>query len=174
MRKVDVVPYDALWPLLFDIEAGKLQEIFGGRVLEIHHIGSTSVEGMHAKPVIDIMPVVRDIGMIDRLNVSMERIGYEAKREHGIPGRRFFQKGGDDRTHHVHVFEAGSVHIERHLAFRDYLRNHPDEASSYSRLKLGLAARFPAYMDAYIERKNQFVEETERKALAWHRGKSIG
>ncbi|WP_029328977.1 GrpB family protein [Lentibacillus jeotgali] len=168
MRKVDVVHYDAFWPILFDIEAGKLQRIFSDEIIDIHHIGSTSVEGLYAKPVIDMMPVVRDINRIDQFDLGMETIGYEAKGEFGITGRRFFQKGGNERTHHIHIFEAGNHHIERHLAFRDYLREHPDKAVSYSRLKLELAACFPDDIDAYIDGKNRFVLETERKALAWY------
>lgn len=171
MRKVDVVPYDALWSIMFGSEAEKLQRIFGDEVLEIYHIGSTSVVDLYAKPVIDLMPVSKDVSRIDRFNDAMETISYEAKGEYGIPGRRFFLKGGDDRTHHVHIFEAGSVHIGRHLAFRDYLREHAGEAASYSRLKLDLALRFPDDMDAYIEGKARFVQEIEQKALAWYREK---
>jgi len=173
MRKVDVVPYDALWPVLFDIEAQKLQVIFSAEILVNYHIGSTSVKGLYAKPVIDMMPVVRDISRVDRFNDEMEKIGYDAKGEYGIPGRRFFQKGGNDRTHHVHIFEKGNDHIRRHLAFRDYLREQPEEAVGYSRLKLDLATRFPDDMDAYIEGKARFVQEIERKALAWYQEESM-
>ncbi|ALX50598.1 GrpB family protein [Lentibacillus amyloliquefaciens] len=173
MRKVEVVIYDALWPVQFDIEAGKIQRIFGDEIIDIHHIGSTSVEGLYAKPVIDMMPVVEDVSRVDQFDSEMKAIGYGAKGEFGITGRRFFQKGGENRTHHVHIIEAGSTHLERHLAFRDYLRAHPDKAASYSRLKLDLAARFPDDIAAYIEGKHRFVQETEQKALAWYREKSI-
>ncbi|MFD1361807.1 GrpB family protein [Lentibacillus salinarum] len=171
MRKIEVVPYDALWPLLFDIEVEKLLGVLSHEILAIYHIGSTSVDGLYAKPVIDIMPVVRNISRIDRFTSGMEPLGYEGKGENGIVGRRFFMKGGDDRTHHVHIFEVGSPHIKRHLAFRDYLRQHPRTAEHYSSLKLDLAAHFPDDMDAYIDGKNRFVQETEQKALAWYRQK---
>ncbi|SFB28412.1 GrpB domain, predicted nucleotidyltransferase, UPF0157 family [Lentibacillus halodurans] len=167
MRKVEVVPYDTLWPFQFDIEAQKLQRILGGETLDIYHIGSTSVKGLYAKPVIDIMPVVRDINRIDQFNRDMETLGYEAKGENDMAGRRFFRKGGDHRTHHVHIFEKGNTHIGRHLAFRDFFRHHSYEADNYSRLKLDLAARFPDDMDAYIKGKDRVVKEIERNALVW-------
>lgn len=131
MRKVEVTPYNPQWVAMFEEEASILRTIFGSEISEIHHIGSTSVPGLKAKPIIDIMPVVRDIHRIDAFNGAMIAIGYEPKGENGIIGRRFFQKGGNNRTHHVHVFESGNPEVERHLAFRDYLREHPEEAKPY-------------------------------------------
>ncbi|MBP1949688.1 GrpB family protein [Virgibacillus litoralis] len=168
MRKVEVTPHNDKWPLMFNEEAEKLRVIFGKEVLEIHHIGSTSIQGLEAKPVIDIMPVVKNISDIDSCNGSMESIGYEAKGEYGIAGRRYFQKGGDNRTHHIHVFESGSPHIDRHLAFRDYLRAHQDVAKEYGTLKRKLMEQHPYDMESYINGKAAFVMETERSALAWY------
>lgn len=111
---------------MYEKEAVKLRKIFRSEITEIYHIGSTSVDGLIAKPVIDIMPVVRDVNRIDDYNTEMIDIGYEPKGENGLPGRRFFQKGGDERTHHIHFYEMGNTEIERHLAFRNYLRTHPD------------------------------------------------
>lgn len=167
MRKVEVKPYSEKWKSDFEKEAKKLQVIFDSEVTEIHHIGSTSVIGLAAKPIIDIMPVVKDILQIDSYNAEMARIGYEAKGENGIPGRRYFQKGGNDRTHHVHIYEEGSQEIERHLAFRDFLRIHPSIAKQYGELKVGLAGQFPDDIDAYIEGKADFAAEIERQALDW-------
>lgn len=99
----------------------------------------------------------------------MEAIGYEAKGENGIPGRRFFQEGGDNRTHHVHIYQAGSSEIERHLAFRDYLRTHPDAASEYGKLKRQLAQQFPYDIESYIEGKERLVVKIEQQALRWYR-----
>ncbi|WP_028782474.1 GrpB family protein [Thalassobacillus devorans] len=169
MRKVEVVEYQERWPMLFSEEAVRLEQIFTGILEEIYHIGSTSVAGLPAKPVIDIMPVVKKIEHVDQFNEAMEAIGYEAKGEHGIPRRRFFKKGGDDRTHHVHVFEAGSPDIDRHLAFRDYLRTHPEEAEAYGQLKADLAKKFPTDIESYINGKDPFIKERERRALAWYR-----
>ncbi|MGP4108538.1 GrpB family protein [Virgibacillus sp. L01] len=168
MRKVEVTPYNDQWPLMFKEEAEKLSTIFGQEVLEIHHIGSTSIQGLEAKPVIDIMPVVKNISVVDSCNRSMESIGYEAMGEYGIAGRRYFQKGGDNRTHHIHVFESGSRHIDRHLAFRDYLRAHQYVAKDYGTLKRNLMEQYPYDMESYIKGKEAFVMKTEKSALAWY------
>ena len=125
MRKVEVKLYDGKWGSMFEEESRRLYEIFGAEIIELHHIGSTSVKGLHAKPIIDLMPVVKDIHRMNDYNTAMIAIGYEPKGENGIAGRRYFQKGGDHRTHHVHMYAWGHSEIKRHLAFRDYLRAHP-------------------------------------------------
>ncbi|MDW0115301.1 GrpB family protein [Sporosarcina saromensis] len=169
MRKVEVTPYSVKWKSDFETESKRLQAIFGAEVIDIHHIGSTSVCGLAAKPIIDIMPVVKDISLIDKYTDEMDRIGYEAKGENGIPGRRYFQKGGNERTHHVHIYEQGSRDIERHLAFRDYLRVHPNISKQYGDLKERLANQFPDDIDAYIDGKAEFASEIERQAVRWYR-----
>lgn len=115
------------------------------------------------------MPVVKDISLIDKYVDEMARIGYETKGENGIPGRRYFQKGGNERTHHVHIYEKGSPDIERHLAFRDYLRVHPNIAKQYGDLKERLANQLPDDIDAYIDGKAEFASEIERQAVRWYR-----
>src|SRR6056297_2564109 len=99
-RKIEVVEYDKNWPKLFKEEADLIREIFKDEIIEIFHIGSTSVPGLKAKPIIDIMPIVKKIEEVDKKNEDMKKIGYEPKGEYGIIGRRFFMKGGDDRSHH--------------------------------------------------------------------------
>ncbi|WP_053219995.1 GrpB family protein [Virgibacillus senegalensis] len=168
MRQVQVVPYKDQWPNLFLEEAVRIREVFGEEVIDIHHIGSTAVPGLAAKPIIDIMPVVRDIMQVDQYDRQMAAIGYEGKGEFGIPGRRYFRKGGDNRSHHVHVFQQGDKGVTRHLAFRDYLRSHPDIARKYGAKKRELAGQFPTDMEAYINGKSQLVQEIEQMALAWH------
>ncbi|WP_262174692.1 GrpB family protein [Saccharococcus sp. Marseille-Q5394] len=153
MRKVEVMPFSERWSLEFEKEAAVLQEILGTEIIEIHHIGSTSVRGLSAKPIIDIMPVVKDISRIDQYNGMMAGIGYEAKGENGIAGRRYFQKGGDERTHHIHIYEDGSQEIFRHLAFRDFLRAHPEKAKAYGNLKEKLAQQFLYDIESYINGK---------------------
>lgn len=87
----------------------------------------------------------------------MVAIGYEPKGENGIPGRRYFQKGGDNRTHHIHIYELENPKIERHLAFRDNLREHPDDVKKYGNLKEELSQRFPNDIKSYINGKEQLV-----------------
>ena len=162
-------PYSVIWKLDFDKEAQRLQMIYGSKLYAIHHIGSTSVQGLSAKPIIDMMPVVKDLSNVDAYDEKMADIGYEALGEFGISGRRYFRKGGNERTHHIHLFEEGSPHIERHLAFRDFLRAHRDFAMAYSELKEGLAKDFPNDMEAYIAGKADFIKEVEKIALEWYR-----
>ena len=167
-QHVVVVPYNPQWPALYEQEAQAIGQILGENLTAIHHIGSTSVPGLAAKPIIDIMPVVRDLAQVDACSAQFEALGYEVMGEFGIPGRRYFRKGGDERTHQVHVFAQGdAVNITRHLAFRDFLRAHPDVCAEYAALKRELAARYPYDIDAYCEGKEAFVRRFEAAALAW-------
>ncbi|EZP76977.1 hypothetical protein H839_10283 [Parageobacillus genomosp. 1] len=170
-RKVEVVPFCEQWATMFTEEAEKLKRVFGEQCLRIYHIGSTAIPGMSAKPIVDIMIEVHDIDYVDSYNDAMAALGYQAMGENGIPKRRYFQKGRDERTHHVHVFPAGSEHIARHIAFKEYMIAHPEEAKAYSRLKEALAKQFPADIEAYIKGKDAFVKEIEKKALAWYKQK---
>ena len=169
--KVEVVAPSARWPEEFRREAARIAAALGDQLVEIHHIGSTAVPGLAAKPIIDILPVVRDIEAVDAKNPAFEALGYECMGEVGIPGRRYFRRGGDRRTHQVHVFgQASQADILRHLAVRDYLRAHVDAAAAYARLKIALAAQFPFDIEAYCDGKDAFVRQLERDALAWYRG----
>lgn len=166
--KVIVTAYDETWPALFEEEAKKIKEILGSHCKAIHHIGSTAVKGLKAKPIIDILPIVDNIFEVDVYNSDFEALGYECMGEFGIPGRRYFRKGGDNRTHQVHMFEEGNKKdIQRHLALRDYLRSHPEDALAYGALKEKLASRFPDDIEAYCDGKDEFVKELERKAMIW-------
>ena len=167
--KVQVVEYSSQWPNLYLEEAEKIKNILGNELVDIYHIGSTSVVNLNAKPIIDIMPVVKDITKVDKYNKEFEDLGYESKGEFGIAGRRYFRKGLENRTHQIHVFEKSNFNdIERHLAVRDYLRTHPEEAFEYGELKSRLATMFPDDIESYCDGKDRFVKELERKALEWN------
>lgn len=167
--KVEVVEYSSKWPVMFQEEALKIKNILRDELIDIYHIGSTAVENLKAKPIIDIMPVVRDITKVDKYNKEFETLGYEPKGEFGIAGRRYFRKGLTVRTHHIHIFEiSNSRDIDRHLAVRDYLRAHPQDAFEYGQLKSKLAALYPFDNKAYCDGKDAFVKELERKALKWY------
>ncbi|ELK44353.1 GrpB family protein [Halobacillus sp. BAB-2008] len=165
---VMVKDYEESWPVLFKEEAEKLRAVWKGELAAIHHIGSTAVPGLKAKPVIDIMPVVEQIEKVDDYNESLLALGYEPLGEMGIPGRRYFRKGGENRTHQIHVFQKDNHHeIDRHLAVRDYLRAHEEAAAAYGALKASLALEFPKDIAGYSAGKDDFVKELERKALDW-------
>ena len=167
-RRVRVVPHDQGWTEQFRSEAAKIAEILGERVVGVHHIGSTAISNISAKPTIDLLVQVHSIAAVDSLDPEMTRRGYEPRGENGIPGRRYFVKGSDElHTHHVHVFQTGDPHIERHLDFRDYMRAHPKEAQAYGQLKERLARAFPEDIEGYMSGKDGFIKEMDRKARAW-------
>jgi GrpB-like predicted nucleotidyltransferase (UPF0157 family)/RimJ/RimL family protein N-acetyltransferase len=174
MRHIVVVPYDPRWPEMFRREAAKISAVLAQELISIHHIGSTSIPGLSAKPIIDIMPVVRNIEKVEIFNSAMGQLGYEARGENGIPGRRYFRKGGDaSRTHHVHTYEPTNPEVRRHLDFRDYLIAHPKEAQQYASLKTALAQQFPHDINGYMAGKDAFIREIIQKAHKW-RGKQSG
>lgn len=124
--EVTVVEHDPGWTEAFEKEAAMVRGILGDDLINLFHIGSTSVAGLAAKPVIDILAVVADISRLDGREKAFAGAGYEAMGEFGLPGRRYFRKGGARRTHQIHAYQYDSVHeITRHLAFRDYLREMP-------------------------------------------------
>ncbi len=166
---ITVVDYNPGWAKAFSTEAAQITRILGDNLLQIFHIGSTSVPGLQAKPIIDIMPVVRNLARVDACAAAFEGIGYEVMGEFGMPGRRYMRKGGDNRTHHVHTFQYdNTADILRHLAFRDYLRCRPDICSEYGKLKSRLALQYPSDIEAYGDGKEDFVRQVERDALQWH------
>ncbi len=159
-RQIKVVPYDPAWPTLFTNEAAKIKEAMGENLITIHHIGSTSVPGLDAKPIIDMIPVVRDILAVDKSNEAMAALGYSVKGEYGIPFRRFFSK----EAFNVHVFEQGDPEIERHLKFVQYLQDHPDYLKAYATLKIDTAKQHPHDILAYCNAKNALIQEIDENA----------
>jgi len=167
IRTIEVVPYDINWVKKYLDEGEKIKKIMADELVRIHHIGSTAIPGVSAKPVIDILVEVKNIKNIDNYNEKMKEIGYIPKGEYGIAGRRFFLKGEINRTHHVHVFQVGNSEIIRHLNFRDYMISHTEEAKAYSELKRELAIKFIHDIDGYCDGKNGFIKEIDRKAEMW-------
>lgn len=173
-RKVEVVPHNPDWPCLFETEANQVAIALAENVIAIHHIGSTSIETIYAKPIIDILVAVKSISKVDENNLQMQLLGYQYMGEFGIRERRFFLKDNVEkvRTHHVHVFETDSPQIGRHLAFRDYLTAHLEEAQAYSSLKRSLAEKYPDDIEQYMDGKNGFIQEIDRKAAEWQKQQS--
>ncbi|MBD3858746.1 GNAT family N-acetyltransferase [Bacillus sp. 28A-2] len=168
-RKVEVVEFKKEWHEEFQQEKQRLKQIIQKSWIEGHHIGSTSVEGLVAKPIIDILIEVSHIEEIDRKRESFEHLGYQDMGENGIKGRRFFQKGGLNRTHHVHIYERNHPDVKRHLLFRDYLRVHPERAVAYASVKEQLANQYPEDIQSYMAGKNEIIKEIENEAYRWDR-----
>lgn len=133
-RKIEVAPYDSRWPELFELEAHHIQEALGENCTAIHHVGSTSVPGLAAKPKIDIIAVVRRPE--DSIQ-SLKAIGFDYRGEFNIPLHYGFSKRGEVSVN-LHVYQEGNPEIELNLTFRDYLRNHPEIRDEYARLKYAL------------------------------------
>jgi len=170
-RRVVVVEHDPAWAGAYEAEAERIAGALGDVLRGLHHIGSTSVPGLCAKPIIDILIEADAVEQIDLATPALERLSYEAKGEYGIPGRRYFRKDDDAgvRTHHIHAFAADSSEARRHLAFRDYLIAHPEEARRYGELKQRLAREHPNDIDAYMDGKAPLIQEQQAKALDWWR-----
>ena len=169
MKKVEVVAHDPGWREAFAAEANRVSAALGENVVAVHHIGSTAIANIYAKPILDLLVEVRDLAKVDDRRAAMESLGYEVMGEFGIPGRRYFRKNDREgtRTHHIHTFEAGSAQAERHLAFRDYLTAHPVEAQNYGELKRKLAEQHPQNPDGYMDGKDGFIKEIDRRAARW-------
>ncbi|MGD6993807.1 GrpB family protein [Sutcliffiella horikoshii] len=168
MRKTNIQPWSEEWKVAYDQEKKLLKEIVKDELLDIFHIGSTSVPAIgYAKPIIDMLIVVKDIEKVDRYNEALRKVGYEPKGENGIAGRRYFPKGKENRTHHLHIFQVGNEHIQTHLDFKMYLMAHPEDAKAYGELKLKLARQFPEDHHKYQEGKQEFVNGLVEKARSW-------
>ena len=163
-KNVIVLPYDEGWPRDFaEIEA-EVRAALGELALRIEHVGSTAVPGLSAKPIIDIDAVVRNESLGPAIS-ALRKIGYEHRGDLGIPGREAFAYEGKAhlREHHLYVCPRDSPELKRHLAFRDYLRSHPEAARAYGRIKEEGAAMYPRDIGKYIEYKLPFIEKIYRE-----------
>ena len=176
VRTIEVVQHDSAWDAAFAHEAGALVTLFAGSLMAIHHIGSTSIPGLPAKPIIDMLVVLRETETIDRFSGAMEGLGYRVRGEclnaevPGTPGRFYFSKDTvGARTHQLHVCAVGHPEIADKLAFRDYLRAHPHRAAEYGALKQRLALRHRHDIVGYIRGKDTFIGSALDEARQWSR-----
>ena len=170
-QHIIVTDYDPSWRKKFEEESLLIRDILADICIAVYHLGSTSVPGLAAKPVIDILAVVRSLEKTDGAAEKFAETGYEYCGEFGIAGRRYLRKGGDERTHQIHIFQADDWgNIGRHLAFRDYMRTHEKERNQYAKMKKALAQKFPWDIDGYCDGKENFVREMEALALSEYDG----
>lgn len=175
-RRIELVDYSKAWPRLFAEEAARLRSVFGGELLELHHVGSTSIPGIKAKPIIDTLAVVKDIGIVQSFDEPLIKLGYRPRGEcldnpaPGTPGRFYFSKdSGGLRTHQLHVCQKGHFEIDRILAFRDFLKTHADRADAYSRLKERVVEQNRYDIVGYIKGKEEFIKTVIARAEEWKR-----
>ena len=160
-KKVTVLPYDRAWKSAFEKIKEELDHAIGDLILGIEHVGSTSVEGMSAKPCIDIDVIIQDYSVFDAVVSKLEAIGYLYEGDLGIKDREAFQYSNKPhlQTHHLYVCPQYSEELHRHITFRDFLRSHPEAVKTYSSVKETAAQLFPEDIEQYIAYKSPCIEE---------------
>jgi GrpB-like predicted nucleotidyltransferase (UPF0157 family) len=162
-QEILIADYDPIWPHWFESAAFRIREALGDRVLELDHVGSTSVRGLPAKPLIDINMVVADTTVEDAYVPPLEAIGYELRiREPDWYEHRLLR--GFDPPVNLHVYNPGCEELERSLRFRDWLRTHPEDRGLYARTKRELAARQWRYVQNYADAKSEVIQEILARA----------
>lgn len=156
---VRIVSYDPEWPKLFAAEKQRLQVALGGKIGAVEHIGSTSVPGLAAKPLIDMIAEVDNPSIYKELIAPLKKLGYEFMPERVFADRVFFPKGPRaERTHHLSLVVKNSDSWRRPLQVRDYLRKDPEAREAYQRLKEDLARQYPTDRKSYTSAKGEFIE----------------
>lgn len=164
-KHVVVLPYDEQWKQDFLKIRAELSNILGQLTIGIEHVGSTSVYGLSAKPIIDIDVVIKDYTVLEDVVSALGKIGYRHEGNLGIVGREAFKYDGKEhlKKHHLYVCPEDSTELKRHIAFRDYLRTHPDAVREYSHIKEEGAKQYPNDIERYIEHKFPFIEKIYAK-----------
>lgn len=155
-KKIQVLPYDPQWKENFEAIRRELVPVLGDLALRIEHVGSTSVEGLAAKPIIDIDVVISDHTPLESVVAALSTIGYQHEGDLGIPQREAFRYDGKHhlQAHHLYVCPESSPELRRHITFRDYLRSHPEAAAEYGRVKMEAAKLHPEDIESYIAHKS--------------------
>ncbi len=164
---VQLSPYSEEWAVKFQYEKYQILNVIGGEISAVEHIGSTSVKGLTAKPIIDIMVGIDDLDRTEILIEPLSKIDFEHVPKPGLTQRRFFRKGLWGRgTCHLHVCEFQGKEWNEKLLFRDYLRNRPQAAEEYAQLKSELAVKYKFDRPAYTEHKEPFIRKIIQRAKA--------
>jgi len=166
---VELKPHDPEWAVAALREGRRLEAALPDHVVAVHHIGSTSIPGLLAKPILDLLPVVRSVERLDAARHLVEALGYRWWGEYSLPGRRYCSledSATGERLVQVHFYTDGSPEITRHLAFRDHLRRNPGLAAEYEAVKRRCLALHPEDSHAYGACKGVWVERIEAEALA--------
>jgi GrpB-like predicted nucleotidyltransferase (UPF0157 family) len=166
--KVTLAPHDPAWVIMARDESARIATTVGDNLIAIHHIGSTSIPGIAAKPTVDLMPIVQNLEQLGAIRPAIEALGYIWRGEFGIEGRRYCPLERDGRRiFHVHFYRHDNPQIATQLAFRDYLRARPDEALAYEAIKREAAAAHPGDSLAYNGHKSAWIRACQERAKAW-------
>jgi GrpB-like predicted nucleotidyltransferase (UPF0157 family) len=167
---IELVPHRAEWVETARRESARLKDALGGMLITVHHIGSTAIPGIRAKPIVDLIPLVTSVAALDGAAPRLETLGYEYLGEFGLPGRRYcrlIDPVTGKRKFQLHCFQPDAAEFPRHLAFRDYLRAHPAVAKEYEAEKIRAAALHPNNVLAYNGEKSDWIQRAQADALAW-------
>jgi GrpB-like predicted nucleotidyltransferase (UPF0157 family) len=163
-KKVRISSYNSEWKKIYKKEKELLLSVLGDQILNIQHIGSTSVPGVKSKPIIDIVVVVKKIKDAENLIESVEKLGYEYKHEAGVRGRHFFVKGSEkNRTHYIHMVKLGGKQWKNLTNFREYLLEDRKNVKEYNKLKESLAKKYKDDRDTYTKKKSIFISRAIKK-----------
>jgi GrpB-like predicted nucleotidyltransferase (UPF0157 family) len=165
---VELLPHSPEWAERARAEGARLQAALAKALVAAHHIGSTSIPGIAAKPIVDLIPEVTSLEALDAAKERVMALGFEWWGEYGIASRRYctLTDASGKRTVQLHCFATGSPHIARHLAFRDYMRRHPDRAREYEAEKIRARDLHPTDSHAYTDTKSAWIAAVEAEALA--------
>lgn len=167
--QVIIVDYNPQWPHMYEQEKSRIQDAIGEYLIDIQHVGSTAIPGLSAKPIIDIMPVIRNISLVEQCVKPLEALDYLYKGELGIPGRHYFSKPIDSsqtgRLYHLHMVEKGHDQWAMYQLFREYMLLHPESVREYDTLKRELAIQYGSDRAAYTEAKAPFIESIIRASV---------
>jgi GrpB-like predicted nucleotidyltransferase (UPF0157 family) len=167
---VELVPHRAEWAQMAATETAQLKAALGDNLIAVHHVGSTSIPNIMAKPIVDLMPTVRDLAALDSQESAVRDLGYKWHGEFGLEGRRFCSKTDPQtgkRIFQLHFFRPHNQNAIRMLAFRDYLRSHPFVAKAYEMEKMRAASLQPSDTTAYNAEKNDWIKRVEEDAMTW-------
>lgn len=167
MDEIILEKYSAEWPILFDSTAKRIRKALGEVAVRIDHIGSTSIKGLAAKPIIDIQISVESLNPLEPFQIPLEKLGYIYRSDNPEMTKRYFREKPGDRRIHIHVRKLGSWHQQFPLLFRDYLRNHSFEVKLYENEKYRLAEIYKNNRTAYVEGKNKVFWEIIFRADRW-------
>lgn len=162
---VELEEYNKDWSKEYKKEEKLLKKVLGKRIIEIHHIGSTSIEGLKAKPIIDILIVINSLKEIGEIEELLKDYDYTNRGPQGVEDRMFFAKGPEDaRTHYIHFVEPNSNTYYNQVYFKKYLIEHPKYIKEYCKLKEDLAKKYKDERSKYTQGKNEFITNIIKKA----------
>ena len=164
-ERVIVVPYDSKWNDEFQKIKFYLEKELKNNIVAIEHVGSTSVEGLYAKPIIDIDIIIENYDKFEDVKSHLENLGYYHEGDLGIKDREAFaySEKHEFMIHHLYVCPGDSKELKRHTTFRDYLRTHKEDREKYSEIKLKVAIKYPTDIDSYLEYKSPCIAEIYKK-----------